>query len=132
MVSSGQVSTAVPTPSSLHDEPSPVTRPRRGDHLGDGTTGFIAALLVLAERPELATPEFLEVLRQAAIEGGMVEVARVVDSSDQGDPPPSEVTSLMQLDNLVFEREEAMDETGMVALPDPRCPPEVSRSTEDA
>jgi hypothetical protein len=98
---------------------------RRGDVTGDGTTAFLASLLVLADRADLGTPETLEALERAATEGGILEVSNTVVSSSPTEPLPYSSPAFLQLRNLVYERREHVEEdAGIASLPDPRCPPE--------
>lgn len=97
---------------------------RDGDVTGDGAIGFIGALLVLAERPDLATTGNLQALRQAASEGGMPAVGNLLADAGRRNPVPDVDASFTELADLTFEREQAVEEAHIVSLPDPRCPPD--------
>jgi hypothetical protein len=115
---------AVADYQEAHPSHQDFENPRRGDHLGEGTAIYLAALLVLAERPDIATPATLDALEQAAEEGGMAAVGNVSINSSADDPPEYNTDAINELRNLVIEREEAVEDAGIVSLPDPRCPPE--------
>jgi hypothetical protein len=118
----GRVIAAAADYERAHPQYQDLSNPDYDDDLiGDGDAGYIGALLVLSERPDLATPEILDALEQAAAEGGIAEVGNTVRHARPGDPPPLGSVRFSEFQGLVRERRIAVEDSELVPLPAPGC-----------
>lgn len=95
---------------------------------GDGSWGWveytdtdISLLLVLADRPDLATPEILEWAEEFASERGIVGVTIFIDDPVERDDEHYGNRTLIELVNLVNDQETAVEEAGIQILPPALC-----------
>lgn len=91
------------------------------DVIGGGETSYVGALLVLAERPELATPAILDALEAEARDGGIPGVGNAVRHAMPGDPAPYGSDRFLELAQLVRERRSAVENSDLVPLPARQC-----------
>ncbi len=88
---------------------------------GDASLTFVTALVDLADRPDLATPDVLTALQRAAASGGMVGLHSVIVDPDIHPPTPAGRDALDQLRAMVARQRAAVAGAGMVGLPSRSC-----------
>jgi hypothetical protein len=85
---------------------------------GDPSLVYLAVMIDLAGRPDLATPDVLAALERAAASGGLAGIHELVIGT--GSPPPAGGlggAALVELRRLVRQQRGAVADAGIVSLP---------------
>jgi hypothetical protein len=86
---------------------------------GDPSLVYLAVMIDLSDRPDLATPDVLATVERAAASGGLVGIHELIAGAGAGSPPAGELggPALGELRRLVRQQQRAVSAAGIASLP---------------